>query len=97
MDLGLYADRQKHGELTRLQRATGCGYAMLWLVAKTGKRLKNEKVAQRISDATDGEVTVADLIEPLPARVLKRLAKEREAEKTRRAAKRTAKAKKVAA
>lgn len=66
-----WAKQQPRGALKRIEREHGVGYTTLArLVA--GETLSNYAVAKKISDATGGQVSVADICEPLapaPAKV----------------------------
>ena len=96
MDLGTYVEQQERGALTRLQKSTGMSYAMLWKIATNGLRIKHYGVARRLSDATGGAVSIADLCEPLPEAVQRRLDKSRLDRARKKAAAKTAKAVKPA-
>lgn len=62
MRLSEWAKLKGRGELSRLSHATGLAYTTV-LAGVEGK-LKRYDVAKKISDATGGEVTVAELCEP---------------------------------
>jgi len=58
----------KRGEIARLVRITGISYPTVHAVARGAGYLRNYDRARRLSDATDGVVTVADLCTPDPRR-----------------------------
>lgn len=61
-----WAKRQPRGVLKRIEREQGVGYNTLSRLMR-GETLANYVVAKKISDATDGEVSVAELCEPAAA------------------------------
>lgn len=60
MNLTEYAQQQGHGALARIARRSGVSYTTVRFAAG-GNPIKRYEVAKRISDATDGVVTVDDL------------------------------------
>lgn len=58
----------KRGEIARLVRITGISYPTVHAVARGADYLRNYDRARKLSDATDGLVTVADLCTPDPRR-----------------------------
>lgn len=54
---------QQHGTLKKMERAGVAGYTTLGRVAH-GELLSDYRVAQRISEATGGAVSIAELCEP---------------------------------
>ena len=70
MRLKEYLDSKPRGELARLQERSGVTYGTIWNLAnKPGEVLKTYDTAKRLSDATGGAVTIAELCElPPPKR-----------------------------
>jgi len=60
-----YVAQSPHGEMKRIEREARVGYQTL-IRAKNGIRLNEYDVAKRISDATGGKVSVAELCEAPP-------------------------------
>lgn len=60
MDFPSWAEKQPHGALTQLARETGCAYVTLHRL-KRGGRIDSYSLAERISRATGGEVSIDDL------------------------------------
>lgn len=58
----------KRGEIARLVRITGISYPTVHAVARGSDYLRSYDRARKLSDATDGVVTVADLCTPDPRR-----------------------------
>jgi len=63
MRLDEYVEGKPRGEIARLARDSGLAYATVWNLCH-GDRLKTYDAAKRLSDATEGAVSVADLCEP---------------------------------
>lgn len=66
MRLREYLDAAGHGEISRLVRAAGVAGSTIHDVLN-GKPIKRYETAKRISEATGGKVSVAELCEPEPA------------------------------
>jgi hypothetical protein len=60
-----WARQQPRGALKRIERDHGVGYNTLARLMR-GETLANYTVAKKISDATDGAVTVAEICEAEP-------------------------------
>ncbi len=58
------ASQNKHGLIARLARDSGLAYGTVYNLAKKGELLKRYDLAQRLSDATGGAVSVAELCSP---------------------------------
>jgi hypothetical protein len=65
MKLHQWVEAQPIGELTRLHLRTGIAYATVHKIYR-GKRA-SYKTAVKLSACTSGQVTIAELCEPLPA------------------------------
>jgi hypothetical protein len=63
MRLREYLEAAGHGEISRLVRTAGVAGSTIHDVLN-GKPIKKYETAKRISDATGGRVTVAELCEP---------------------------------
>ena len=61
-----WADQQPRGALKRIERELGVGYSTLMKLCAGGSVARYE-TAKRISDATDGAVSVEELCNPAPA------------------------------
>ncbi|MCC7542380.1 MAG: hypothetical protein IT379_39545 [Deltaproteobacteria bacterium] len=61
-----WVDSQGHGVMTRIQRDTGVGYTTL-MRARRGELIGEYATAKRISEATGGAVSIAELCEPAEA------------------------------
>jgi len=71
MRLDEWIAQRPAGELSRLQRATRLAYTTVFAIAH-GQQTPRYATAKRISDATGGEVTIADLCEPRVGRKRRR-------------------------
>lgn len=60
MDFRTWAEAQPHGTLKRIERETGVAYTTLHRL-KRGDRLDSYALAERVSRATGGEVSIDDL------------------------------------
>ena len=69
MKLSDYLEAKPRGEAMRLQREA-CVSASTIYDHLNGRPIAKYDVAKRLSDATGGEVTIADLCEPAPADVV---------------------------
>lgn len=63
MDFKTWAEAQSHGVLKRIERETGVGYTTLHRL-KRGDRLDSYALAEKVSEATGGEVSIAELCRP---------------------------------
>lgn len=77
MDLAAYVelDEKQHGPggLTRLHlRTSKVSYNTIWMIHKEGHRLTDYHTAKRLSAATGGLVSIAELCEPEPKSKKKR-------------------------
>lgn len=52
---------RKRGELRRLAQESGLDYSTVWRIARRGDRLDSYSKAKRLSAATGGAVSIADL------------------------------------
>ena len=78
MNLAAYVKLQGDGEMTRLHRASGVSYTTIWKVAKKGHFLDSYDSAKRLSAATGGVVSIAELCEQ-PRKKRKRSARDSDA------------------
>jgi hypothetical protein len=65
MHLDDYIARHGHGTKARLSRQTGLDYTTIFKAAQR-RPVRRYDTARRISEATDGEVSIAELCEPSP-------------------------------
>ena len=65
MDLKTWCDKEGVGARNRLFRLSGVTLPVIADILETG-RARTTKIARRLSDATGGEVTVAELCDPQP-------------------------------
>lgn len=67
MQLSEWCAIKGRGEMSRLARETRLAYSTVFEAAKNGKPIVEYATAKKISDATGGEVSIAELCEPTPA------------------------------
>jgi hypothetical protein len=63
MNLLAYVKLMGTGEMTRLHRASGVSYATIHRIVNDGHLMTSYVAAKRLSAATDGAVSVAELCE----------------------------------
>jgi hypothetical protein len=52
------------GAMSRIARETGCSYATIHAAATKNKPIQRYVTAKKISDATQGRVSIVELLEP---------------------------------
>lgn len=72
MRLRAWIKRQGKGAISQLAAASGVSYTTVHAVARDKQRVKHVEIAEKISAATGGAVSVLELIAEPPAPKLKR-------------------------
>lgn len=62
MKFSTWAKKQPRGTLTKMSRSIECSYNTLYLLKIDKLKLSNKELASKISDYTQGTVTVAKLM-----------------------------------
>lgn len=79
MDLAAYVKLKGTGEMTRLHRESGVSYATIHRLSKKGHRLSHYDSAKRLSEATGGVVSIAELCEAPKLRKRRRVVRDSDA------------------